>query len=183
MLWHEANMPGMRRCRTGRKSLSHARSRRVVAARRYALRCHDGGGRPGRGARAPAARHLDPNLPAMKAHGVPWLIRHLDGEIALAEADRGRQARHPPIHQAAGDLVPQSAARTSLGSSRTAPSRRSRCSCANRPSDAVRSWLARCASSPLTSRVLRGFLAASTGRVAATPVIGVGCDLTASHFH
>jgi len=36
--------------------------------------------------RALAARHLDPSLPAMKAHGVPWLIRHLNGEIALAEA-------------------------------------------------------------------------------------------------
>jgi tRNA dimethylallyltransferase len=36
--------------------------------------------------RALAARHLDPNLPAMKAHGVPWLIRHLNGDITLAEA-------------------------------------------------------------------------------------------------
>jgi tRNA dimethylallyltransferase len=36
--------------------------------------------------RALAARNLDPNLPAMKAHGVPWLIRHLKGEIATAEA-------------------------------------------------------------------------------------------------
>jgi len=36
--------------------------------------------------RALAARRLDPSLPAMKAHGVPWLIRHLKGEIALAEA-------------------------------------------------------------------------------------------------
>jgi tRNA dimethylallyltransferase len=36
--------------------------------------------------RALAARKLDPNLPAMKAHGVPWLIRHLNGEITLAEA-------------------------------------------------------------------------------------------------
>jgi len=33
-----------------------------------------------------AARNLDPNLPAMKAHGVPWLIRHLNGEITLTEA-------------------------------------------------------------------------------------------------
>jgi len=33
-----------------------------------------------------AARKLDPNLPAMKAHGVPWLIRHLTGEISLADA-------------------------------------------------------------------------------------------------
>ena len=36
--------------------------------------------------RALAARGLDPTLPAMKAHGVPWLIRHLNGEIALDQA-------------------------------------------------------------------------------------------------
>jgi tRNA dimethylallyltransferase len=36
-----------------------------------------------------AARGLDPSLPAMKAHGVPWLIRHLDGEISLEEAVAG----------------------------------------------------------------------------------------------
>jgi tRNA dimethylallyltransferase len=36
--------------------------------------------------RALAARNLNPSLPAMKAHGVPWLIRHLNGEITLAEA-------------------------------------------------------------------------------------------------
>jgi len=39
--------------------------------------------------RALAARRLDPLLPAMKAHGVPWLIRHLAGEIALTEAAEG----------------------------------------------------------------------------------------------
>jgi tRNA dimethylallyltransferase len=33
-----------------------------------------------------AARRLDPLLPAMKAHGVPALIRHLKGEISLEEA-------------------------------------------------------------------------------------------------
>ena len=33
-----------------------------------------------------AARKLDPLLPAMKAHGVPALIRHLKGEITLREA-------------------------------------------------------------------------------------------------
>jgi tRNA dimethylallyltransferase len=33
-----------------------------------------------------AARHLDPLLPAMKAHGVPALIRHLKGEITLQQA-------------------------------------------------------------------------------------------------
>ncbi len=46
--------------------------------------------------RALAARGLDPNLPAMKAHGVPWLVRTLKGEIALAEAVEGgkRDTRH-----------------------------------------------------------------------------------------
>ena len=39
--------------------------------------------------RALAARKLDPLLPAMKAHGVPWLIRYLGGEIALTEAAEG----------------------------------------------------------------------------------------------
>ena len=33
-----------------------------------------------------AARKLDPLLPAMKAHGVPALIRHLKGEITREEA-------------------------------------------------------------------------------------------------
>jgi len=43
-----------------------------------------------------AARHLDPLLPAMKAHGVPALIRHLAGEISLEEAaETGRaDTRH-----------------------------------------------------------------------------------------
>ena len=35
------------------------------------------------------ARGLDPLLPAMKAHGVPWLRRHLKGEVTLAEAAEG----------------------------------------------------------------------------------------------
>jgi tRNA dimethylallyltransferase len=33
-----------------------------------------------------AARQLDPLLPAMKAHGVPALIRHLRGEISRGKA-------------------------------------------------------------------------------------------------
>jgi tRNA dimethylallyltransferase len=36
-----------------------------------------------------ASRKLDPLLPAMKAHGVPWLIRHLRGEISLEEVAQG----------------------------------------------------------------------------------------------
>jgi tRNA dimethylallyltransferase len=39
--------------------------------------------------RALDARGLDPNLPAMKAHGVPWLRRYLHGEISLDEAIEG----------------------------------------------------------------------------------------------
>jgi tRNA dimethylallyltransferase len=35
------------------------------------------------------SRNLDPALPAMKAHGVPWLMRHLAGEIDLATAAEG----------------------------------------------------------------------------------------------
>ena len=33
-----------------------------------------------------AGRNLAPELPAMKAHGVPWLIRHLNGEVSLEQA-------------------------------------------------------------------------------------------------
>jgi tRNA dimethylallyltransferase len=40
-------------------------------------------------ARALHGRGLDPALPAMKAHGVPWLIRHLEGEIDLPAAAEG----------------------------------------------------------------------------------------------
>jgi tRNA dimethylallyltransferase len=36
-----------------------------------------------------AARKLDRALPAMKAHGVPWLVRHIEGEITLDEAAAG----------------------------------------------------------------------------------------------
>jgi tRNA dimethylallyltransferase len=36
-----------------------------------------------------AKRELDPALPAMKAHGVPWVIRYLKSEITLADAAEG----------------------------------------------------------------------------------------------
>jgi tRNA dimethylallyltransferase len=42
--------------------------------------------------RALAARALDPMLPVMRAHGVPGLIRFLDGETSLAEAVAKGQA-------------------------------------------------------------------------------------------
>jgi len=49
-----------------------------------------------------AKRGLDPALPAMKAHGVPWLIRHLRGETDLAAAVDGakRDTRHYTKRQA-----------------------------------------------------------------------------------
>src|SRR5262249_10490033 len=43
-----------------------------------------------------AARQLDPLLPAMKAHGVPVLIRHIRGEVTRAEAaEFGRTETRP----------------------------------------------------------------------------------------
>ena len=65
--------------------------------------------------RALAARGLDPNLPAMKAHGVPWLIRAPRRRDRARRSGRGRQARYTAIHQAAGDLVSQSAAGLRMG--------------------------------------------------------------------
>jgi hypothetical protein len=47
-----------------------------------------------------SSRGLDPALPA-KAHGVPWLIRHLPGSSRWRRR-RTRQARHPALHQAPG---------------------------------------------------------------------------------
>ena len=46
--------------------------------------------------RALDARGLDPALPAMKAHGVPWLRRHLAGEMSLADtaAEGKKDTRH-----------------------------------------------------------------------------------------
>ena len=52
--------------------------------------------------RALDARGLEPLLPAMKAHGVPWLRRHLEGEMALAEAaaEAKKDTRHYAKRQA-----------------------------------------------------------------------------------
>jgi tRNA dimethylallyltransferase len=46
--------------------------------------------------RAFAARRLDALLPAMKAHGVPWLIRHLAGQMSLTDAteEAKKDTRH-----------------------------------------------------------------------------------------
>jgi len=43
-------------------------------------------------ARALLARALDPTLPAMKAHGMPWFARHFAGEISREALVAGAQA-------------------------------------------------------------------------------------------
>ena len=88
LLWHEANMPA-------RVDAALAAKVFLMPDRDALLRRIDArfDAMMAAGAmdevRALAGRHLDPNLPAMKAHGVPWLIRHRNGEIALAEAIEG----------------------------------------------------------------------------------------------
>ncbi len=57
--------------------------------------------------RALDARRLPETLPAMKAHGVPWLRRHFRGEIIAGTGGRGGDHGHPPLCQAAGHLVPK----------------------------------------------------------------------------
>ena len=88
LLWHEANMPACVDAALAAKVFlmpdRDALLRRVDA--RFDAMMAAGALDE---VRALAARRLDPNLPAMKAHGVPWLIRHLNGEIALAEAVEG----------------------------------------------------------------------------------------------
>jgi tRNA dimethylallyltransferase len=88
LLWHEANMPA-------RVDAALAAKVFLMPDRDELLRRIDArfDGMMAAGAldevRALAERHLDANLPAMKAHGVPWLIRHLNGEIAIGEAIEG----------------------------------------------------------------------------------------------
>lgn len=70
-------------------------------------------------AAALGARGLDPQLPAMKAHGVPWLLQHLAGQMGLDQAialgcrDTRRYAKRQLTwiaHQAPGwrQIVPTS---------------------------------------------------------------------------
>jgi tRNA dimethylallyltransferase len=88
LLWHEANMPARVDAALAAKVFlmpdRDALLRRVDA--RFDAMMVAGALDE---VRVLAERRLDSNLPAMKAHGVPWLIRHLNGEIALAEAVEG----------------------------------------------------------------------------------------------
>jgi tRNA dimethylallyltransferase len=83
--WHEENRPaGVDPARAAKIFLAPARDEllRRIDVRFDAMMAADALEE----VRELAARNLAPNLPAMKAHGVPWLIRHLNGEITSEEA-------------------------------------------------------------------------------------------------
>jgi tRNA dimethylallyltransferase len=88
LLWHDENMPaGVNAARAAKIFLMPERDallRRIDA--RFDAMMAAGAMEE---VRALAARQLEPNLPAMKAHGVPWLTRHLKGELSLADAVEG----------------------------------------------------------------------------------------------
>jgi len=86
--WHREGMAPVLDATTAAKIFLKTERAELVARieTRFAAMLDSGAGEE---VRALAARKLDPLLPAMKAHGVPWLIRHLDGEITLAEAAAG----------------------------------------------------------------------------------------------
>ena len=98
-----------------RRGVSRARARRALRADRRALRRH--AGKPARLRKWRRSRRagLDPLLPAMKAHGVPALIRYLAGEIAREEAAAIGRSRHPSLRQAPVHLVPASVAGVRMG--------------------------------------------------------------------
>jgi tRNA dimethylallyltransferase len=86
--WHRNGMPPLLDPRSAAKIFLTCERKELVAridARFAAMLL---AGAPDE-VRALAARKLDPTLPAMKPHGVPWLVRHLDGEITLDEAADG----------------------------------------------------------------------------------------------
>lgn len=89
--WHDENTPPLLSAEnTERIFLAPDRDtlRMRIDARFDAMLQHGALGE----VRALAARGLDPLLPAMKAHGVLWLIRHLCGDIGISEAAEGAKA-------------------------------------------------------------------------------------------
>lgn len=86
--WHREGMPPViDPDRTIRIFLNPAREDLIARiGARFATMLRDGALEE---VRTLAARQLPDTLPAMKAHGVPWLCRHLRGEISLEEAAAG----------------------------------------------------------------------------------------------
>ena len=58
---------------------------------------------------------LSETLPAMKAHGVPWLRKFFRGEISRDAGCGRRDHGHAPLRQAAGHVVSQPDAGLDLG--------------------------------------------------------------------
>ena len=86
--WHREGMPALVDLKRAAKVFLTCERKQLVARieARFAAMLAAGALEE---VRALAARKLDPLLPAMKAHGVPWLIRHLKGEISRDEAAVG----------------------------------------------------------------------------------------------
>jgi tRNA dimethylallyltransferase len=86
--WHREGMPALVDSAGAAKVFLTSERKQLVARieKRFAAMLDAGALEE---VRALAARKLDPALPAMKAHGVPWLIRHLNGDISLDEAAAG----------------------------------------------------------------------------------------------
>ena len=75
--------------------------------------------------RALGRRGLDPALPAMRAHGVPWLLKALQRRDDAGRGHRARQGRHAALRQAAVHLVPAPGEWLDLGRRRGRARRRS----------------------------------------------------------
>ena len=86
--WHREGLPPLVDARRAAKIFVTCERRELVVRieKRFASMLANGALEE---VRALAARNLDPMLPAMKAHGVPWLIRYLNDEISLDEAAAG----------------------------------------------------------------------------------------------
>lgn len=86
--WHVAGLPPLIDAKRAAKVFISCERKELVQRieRRFAAMLRSGALEE---VRRLAARGLDPSLPAMKAHGVPWLIRHFGGEISLEEAVAG----------------------------------------------------------------------------------------------
>ncbi len=87
--WHREGMPPLIDPDKAAKVFLTCERKELVARIDARFTAMLQGRRAGGGAGAWPRGKLDPLLPAMKAHGVPWLIRHLDGEISLDEAAAG----------------------------------------------------------------------------------------------
>jgi len=86
--WHREGLPALVESADAAKVFLTCERKQLVARieKRFAAMLEAGALEE---VRALRLRKLDPTLPAMKAHGVPWLIRHLNGEISLDEAAAG----------------------------------------------------------------------------------------------